>query len=80
MGSRDTALEAARVQRGVLRAMGPARRLEVAFEISQKARELAMAGILSRNPSLSRAEARHALLRRVLGKSLADDAWPPGKR
>jgi hypothetical protein len=74
MRSRDTSREAREVQQALLRAMGPGRRLELAFEMCENARELAVAGIRSRDRTLTQAEARRILLRRILGDGLFDAA------
>ena len=77
MTSRDTSVAARDVQLAALRAMGPARRAELALEMSEQAREITIQGILARNPELSYAEARAQLLRRLLGPELYDAAYPP---
>lgn len=80
MRSRDTSPEAHEIQRRTQRAMGPARRVELAFEMSARAREIAIAGMRSRQPGLGEAEARAALLRRLLGGELYDAAWQRAQR
>ncbi len=57
--------------------MGPERRAELAFEMSEQAREISIQGIRARDPELSYAEARAKLLRRLLGAELYDAAYPP---
>jgi hypothetical protein len=79
MQTRDTSVQAREVQRGVLRGLGAARRVELAFEMSQRAREVSISGMLDRDPSLHPREARARLLRRLLGPDLYDAAYPrPG--
>lgn len=51
--------------------MGPAARVELAFEMSREARSISIAGMRSRSPGLSEAEVRLQLLRRLLG----DELW-----
>lgn len=63
------------VQRATLRALGPARRLELAIEMSELARATALQGIMAREPGLGLEEARARLLRRILGDELFDAAW-----
>lgn len=77
MTSRDTSEAARGVQLAALRAMEPGRRAELAFEMSEQAREITIQGILARDPQLSHAEARARLLRRLLGPELYDAAYPP---
>ena len=76
MGARDTAAEAREVQLDALRALGPARRVELALEMSEQARAVSLAGLLAREPELSPEQARARLLRRILGPDLFDAAWP----
>jgi HEPN domain-containing protein len=77
MSSRDTSREADEVQRAALRRLGPARRVELAFEMSEQAREISIRGALAREPGLAPEEARARLLRRLLGDALYHAAWPP---
>ena len=76
MGGLDTSAEAHAVQLRVYARMGPERRVELAFEMSQQAREIAIDGVCERNPGWSRRTAREFVLRRVLGPELFDAAWP----
>lgn len=81
MRARDTDAAARDVQRAALCALGPAQRVELAFEMSEQARAVALAGVLAREPGLRPEEARARLLRRILGAALFDAAWPdPAKR
>lgn len=73
---RDTTPDAAERQLAIYRAMPPARRAELALEMSQAARELALTGIRTRNPAYSEAEARFALFRLLLGDDLFRRAYP----
>jgi hypothetical protein len=75
MGMGDTAAAARDVQRATLRALGPARRLELAIEMSEQARATAIQGIMARQPGLDAEQARARLLRRLLGDDLFDAAW-----
>lgn len=56
--------------------LGPERRVELAFEMSEAARAVAIEGVRDRNPGLSRQAAREVVLRRLLGADLFDAAWP----
>ncbi|MEN8160169.1 MAG: hypothetical protein ABFS41_08875 [Myxococcota bacterium] len=56
--------------------LGPARRVELAFEMSQQARETSIRGARAREPGLTQEEARARLLRRLLGDALYRAAWP----
>jgi hypothetical protein len=76
MRSRDTDRKALDVQRAVLRRLGPARRVELAFEMSEQARALSIQGAMAREPGLAPEEARARLLRRLLGDALYRAAWP----
>ena len=75
MSARDTAAGAREAQLRVLRSLGPARRVELALEMSEQARAVSLAGVLAREPELSPEQARARLLRRVLGAALFDAAW-----
>ena len=80
MPPRDTSADALAVQRAVLQRLGPARRVELAFEMSEQAREISILGALAREPGLTPEEARCRLLRRLLGDALYEAAWPPRRR
>jgi len=55
----------------VLRRLGGAARIRLAFELSREAREISLAGIRSRDSQLTAAQALRELLRRILG----DELW-----
>lgn len=76
MRSRDTTREALGAQRAAWRRLGPARRVELAFEMSEQAREISIRGALAREPGLTPEEARARLLHRLLGDALYRAAWP----
>lgn len=76
MRSRDTSADANAAQRAAQQRLGPARRVELAFEMSEQARALSIQGALKREPGLSTEEARARLLRRMLGDALYRAAWP----
>jgi len=73
---RDTSADAAAVQTGIYRRMGPARRCALAAEMSVTAREIALAGIRSRHPDYDDRDARFALFRLLVGDALFRRAWP----
>ncbi len=75
MRARDTSHEASEVQRDLHRELGPAGRVELAFEMSQKAREISIDGMMDRDPPLPRREAEARLLLRLLGSDLYDAAF-----
>jgi HEPN domain-containing protein len=75
MRPRDTTREAFDAQRAAWRRLGPARRVELAFEMSEQAREISIRGALAREPGLAPEEARARLLRRLLGDALYRAAW-----
>ena len=75
MRSPDTHPDAHRVQIEAYRAMGPARRLQLAFEMSERAREIAIAGVMNREPGISPEAARRRVLRQILGDALFEAAY-----
>jgi hypothetical protein len=75
MKTGDTAAAAREVQLAALRALDPARRVELAIEMSEQARATAIQGIIARQPGLGPEQARARLLRRLLGDDLFDAAW-----
>ena len=75
MAARDTSSQAREVQRAAHRRLGAAGRVELAFEMSAQARQISIAGMRSRDPALSQAEARSQLLRRILGDDLYQAAY-----
>lgn len=74
MQSRDTTSDASDTQREAHRRLGPARRVELAFAMSHRAREISIAGMCRRNPDLSYAAARALLLARLAG---TEEAFSP---
>jgi hypothetical protein len=76
MLARDTSPEAHAAQLRAYARLGPARRVALAFELSEAAREIAIEGVRARSPGLSRSRAREIGLRRILGGELFDAAWP----
>jgi hypothetical protein len=76
----DTTPEAAAVQLRIYRLMPPARRLEVALELSESLRRMVAAGVRSRHPAYTEDQVRRAVLRLTLGAKLFDQACPGGDR
>jgi hypothetical protein len=65
--NRDTSPEAERVQADVLRRLGPSRRLEIAFEMSQEARALVKQRLRRQHPELDEAGLDRALIEELYG-------------
>jgi hypothetical protein len=75
MRPRDTTPEAHRAQIEVWRAMSPARKVRLVIEMSERAREIAIAGVMAREPGISRETARRRVLRGILGDALFEAAY-----
>ena len=75
MPQSDTTPEAREAQLAAYRAMGSARRLQLAFEVSERAREISIDGMMARHPELTWSEARLRVIRRLLGDALFEAAW-----
>ena len=77
----DTAEDARRAQLRAYARLGPSRRVEIAYQLSEEIRTIAIQGIRSRDLRLTPEEARSALLRRLLGEALFcaafSEASPP---
>lgn len=76
MALTDTSPEALAVQIAAYRRMGPEARVELALRMSDEVREITLAGIRSRHPTYSEAQARDALHRLLLGDELFRAVWP----
>ena len=72
---RDTSREARRHQHAALQGVGGIGRVARAFEMSESARALSVAGTRRRHPEMSHQEAEASVLRRVLGPRLFDAAY-----
>src|SRR5271169_1226315 len=72
----DTSPEAFRVLLAAYRAMPGSRRLELALQLSDEIREVAVAGIRSRCPEFGEADALRALATRCVGSPIV----PSGSR
>lgn len=76
----DTSLEADRAYRRTLRRLGPARRLQMAFDLCATMRSLVESGIRQRHPEFDDRQVRRAVAERILGHELpldsaSDGAW-----
>ena len=76
MRSRDTDPDAHRAQLAVYARMAPSEKVALCFELSRRAHEIAITGIRSRRSDLSHEQARHVLLRMLLGEELHRAAYP----
>ncbi len=66
----DTTAEAQAAQFEAYRRLGASRRVELAAQMSEEARAIAVSGIASRHPELSETERHEQLLRTLLGEVL----------
>ncbi len=69
--SLDTESKARDAQLAAIRRLGPAGRVRLAAEMSEDARRISFEGERMRNPELTAAEARRAVLCRLWGAHLA---------
>ena len=76
--SRDTSLDALRVQMEVFRRMSPGARLEQGMRLSEEARDLLADGVRARRPDLSDPQVRLAVIRLWLGPDLFERAFGKG--
>ena len=75
MRSRDTSPEAYALQQEIHGRMSPGRRLRLIIEMSERAREISIAGWMAREPGMTREEARMRVLRDILGDELFEMAY-----
>ena len=73
----DTHPDAERVQIEGLRKISPWRKIELACELTESARELALAGLRQRFPNASEQELRRRLATLCLGAELAEKVYGP---
>lgn len=64
---RDTSPEAAAVQEAIFRRMSTEQRLQVALELSDCMRDVALGGLRSRHPELSERDLLRELIRLMYG-------------
>lgn len=76
MRAADTSPDADAVQLAVLRAMTPSQRMQIAFDMSDAARQTALDGIRARHPDYDHATAIRALVRLLYGDDLCRRVWP----
>ncbi|MGH9111239.1 MAG: hypothetical protein ACRDZN_02915 [Acidimicrobiales bacterium] len=79
MRSADTSPEIHAVQIEIYRNMTPARRLELAIEMTAEANAISARSIRSRHPDYSDDEVQWALLRLRFGDDLFRKAWPDAR-
>lgn len=72
----DTSPAARAAQIAALNRFGAERRMMMAWEMSEAARELAIEGEMRVHPEWSRERARRVVLGRILGEELAARVWP----
>lgn len=70
--SLDTSPEAARRQNEIFRRMSGPQRVEMAFRMSEAARELTVAGIRHRHPDWTDEQVHHAFLEHLHGPDVAE--------
>ena len=68
MRPRDTSEKAAAIQDRLQDALGPSGRFELAMQLSELAREFALAGVRDRHPDWSDAQLRRELVRILYGR------------
>lgn len=71
----DTDPRARAAQIEVLRRLGPSRRVELAAELSEDLRRIALEAEQRRRPELSALENRRTVLARIWGQELADKVF-----
>ena len=79
-GKSDTSPEARRVQYDLYRRMSLGRRLELAFDMCDTGRLLAMAGLRMRHPNANEEELKRLWARQHLGPELFDRVYGASKR
>jgi len=68
----DTTDAAREAQLAALRRLGPSGRVQLAAEMSEDARRIALEGEMRRHPELTEREAKRAVYGRLWGADLAD--------
>ncbi len=72
----DTSPEMERMQIEIYRKMSPARRLQVAMELTQLSRKLMAAGVRLRHPEYNEEQVRLAAIRLTISEKLFLAAYP----
>lgn len=75
MRPRDTTSAAHRAQIEIWRGMSGGDRVRLAIEMSERAREIAIAGLMAREPGISSEAARLRVWRQILGYALFEAAY-----
>jgi hypothetical protein len=76
VNTRDTSPAVAAIQLAVYRRMTATQRGDLAFELCETARALALDGIRARHPHYVERQTRQALFRMLLGDDLYCKVWP----
>ena len=75
MRPRDTTREAHRDQLALWQQLSASERVEIAVELSESTREIALAGISARHPEYERTSAEFALFRLLYGDDVFRTVW-----
>lgn len=75
----DTSLEVERIQIEIFRKMTPARRLQLAIELTQTSRKLLATGVRYRHPEYDEEQVRLAVIRLTIPEPLFLSAYPHAK-
>jgi hypothetical protein len=75
----DTSPEVERIQNEIFRKMAPARRLQLAIELTQTSRKLLAAGVRHRHPEYNDEQVRLAAIRLTIPEKLFLAAYPHAK-
>jgi len=75
----DTSPEVERIQNEIFRKMTPARRLQLAIELTQTSRKLLAAGVRQRHPEYNDEQVRLAAIRLTIPEKLFIAAYPHAK-
>jgi hypothetical protein len=66
----DTTIEAAKRQFEIMRKLGPQRRIEMAFDMSNNLRDIVEAGVRMRHPDYDGTKVKEEVLRLMIGEDL----------
>lgn len=66
----DTTVEAAKRQLEIMRELGPQKRIEMAFDMSNSLRDIVEAGVKLRHPDYNEQKTKQEVLRLMLGGDL----------
>lgn len=75
----DTSPEVERIQNEIFRKMAPARRLQLAIELTQTSRKLLTYGVRRRHPEYNDEQVRLATIRLTIPEKLFLAAYPHAK-